>query len=373
MIRIIHTSDLHLDAEVFENDRKRAELRKKEQRALFANIMMYARDRKADLLLFAGDLFDKPVPEEETRALILREFENTPDTEIVIACGRHDAYRPGSFLAAGSFPSNVHIFDSAQLQRIDLPRLKTHIYGYSFTRRSMERSRLSVVPMLDKSMFNVFVGHTTLGGDARFAPVTAEQIARSGFDYVALGGDHTPTELLEAEGVRYAMSGSPEGVDFDDCGARFVRIVAMDKPQGALVLQSKQIGLSHHRFEKLEISMDGGKTCADAAEAALAFIKEKDLDGGCFLRLTLTGRVPYTFRPDEASFDRVRMRVDRLELIDNTVLICPEGAQTGKKEDFLSVFASKAAEKTSDEQLRSEILKAARAALEGSAGEKEKT
>ena len=50
MIRLIHTSDLHLDSEFSCNDPKLTSLRKKEQRALFANLMMYVRDQKADVL-----------------------------------------------------------------------------------------------------------------------------------------------------------------------------------------------------------------------------------------------------------------------------------------------------------------------------------
>ena len=66
MIRLIHTSDLHLDSEFSCNDPKLTSLRKKEQRALFANLMMYVRDQKADVLLISGDLFDKKQPEKET-------------------------------------------------------------------------------------------------------------------------------------------------------------------------------------------------------------------------------------------------------------------------------------------------------------------
>ena len=369
MIRIIHTSDLHLDAEVFSEDKKRCELRKKERRALFANLMMYARDQHADLLFICGDFFDKPMPDEETRALVTREFENTPSTEIFIACGRSDPYRPGSFLHDVSFPENVHIFKDERLTPVELPRLNARVYGYSFCRRNSERSRLALTPELDRGYINLFCGVTSLEGDERCAPVTAEQIERAGFDYLALGGEHQPTELLKAGESYYAMSGSPEGVDFDDCGSRSVRIVAMDKREGELLLQSKRIGLSRRRFEKTEISVEGQTDLTASAQAALAYIREKELDADVFFKVRLYGRVPYTFRFDDKAYDKVRSRVAYFCLSDETEMLCSDAKI--KKEDFKAVFQATVAAKIDDPELRSKVLKKGLAALE--APEKEHT
>ena len=368
MIRIIHFSDLHLDSGIFENDKKRADLRKKEQRSLFANILMYARDQHADLILIAGDLLDRRDPDEETKALILREFENTPQAQIVIACGRSDPYRPGCFFYETAFPSNVHIFGSEELSYIDLPALGARVYGYSFCKRNLPRSPIAVVPVLDASLCNIFVGHTTLRGDARTAPTDEGQIERSRFDYLALGGDHEPTELLKAGESFYAMSGSPEGVDFDDCGMRGIRIVAMDKRDGQLLLQSKRIALSHRRFEKCTVSVEG-KEIADVAEEALACIRERQIDKDCRLMLRLTGCTARRFSADDPAFDRVRARVGYFLTVDDT-LFQPSVQTPGGREEFKEIFCRFASEKTDDPRLRSRILKTGLAALEG--GRKER-
>ena len=159
MIRLIHTSDLHLDSEFSCNDPKLTSLRKKEQRALFANLMMYVRDQKADVLLISGDLFDKKQPEKETAEVVLREFRNTPETEIFIAAGRSDCCRPGSFLYETEFPPNVHVFREEALSSFSVDRLHLTVYGYSFCHRNLTKNPFAVMPPVDKSRFNSALRH----------------------------------------------------------------------------------------------------------------------------------------------------------------------------------------------------------------------
>ena len=365
MIRIVHTSDLHLDADIFSEDKRRCELRKKERRSLFANVMMYARDQRADVLLICGDFLDKPAPEEETRALILREFENTPSTEIFIACGKSDALRRGSFLYEASFPGNVHIFPDERLSFFDVPRLNARVYGYSFRHRNVDRSPLSLSADPDPALINLFCGYVRAADGGSL--ITGEEIGRSGFDYLALGGNHEPGELLSAGGSRYAFSGSPEGVDFDDCGPRSVRIAAIDKTDGRLFLQSKRVGLSRRRFERIGLSVEGQSDLAAVSEELLSRIRDAGYDRDTFLEVVLTGSVPYTFRFDSKAFERARGRLAYLKITDGTEMLC--SGEKGRKDDFRAVFQATVAAKVKDPELRSRVLKKGLAALEAPEGE----
>ena len=360
MIRIIHTADLHLDREAFEYDRKICQLRKKELRALFANIMIYARAQKADVLLFAGDLLDVAMPENETVELLLREFENSPETEIFIAPGRCDAYRPGSFYAETRFPANVHIFKEETLTSFRVERLNLNVYGSAFCHRARKSSPLGVVPTLDKSAVNLFVGQTSLQGDPRMAPTSEAQIAASGFDYLALGGEHAPSDMKTAGESRYAVAGCPEGTGFEDEGDKSIRIIALDKAEGEVLLQSKCVGFARRAFYSFALTLTPAISMSDAAEKALAFCREKGLDAQSFLRVRLTGALPYTYRVDESAFERVRSRVGYLELIDDTEAVMKEQPDD---DDFIDVFAQAAAGKA-EGVLRSKILKVGIAALE---------
>ena len=366
MIRILHTADLHLDKEFFPEDPKFSALRNKEQRALFANIMMYARDKKVDILIFAGDLLDKTVPGEETGKLLLREFENTPATEIFIVPGRNDPYRPGSFYATAAFPDNVHIFKEERVSVFEIERLNAAVYGYAFTRRNMTHNPFSVMPPTDKGRFNLLCGCGSLSGEENCCPIKADEIGHSGVDYLALGHDHTASDLQKEGQTYYAVAGSPEGLSFDEPGQKGARIVVAEKSAGGeLLLESKKVRFSRRTFARVTLDATGLTDCTPLVDRLAEEMKKIGADGDTLLEAVITGEVPTSFRLKSRCFDRLSEKLCRLTLTDQTLLLCEGERNDG---DLISVFAAKTAEKTADRQFRSEILKAAFEVLEQETG-----
>lgn len=361
MIRILHTADLHLDKEFFPEDPAFSQLRQKEQRALFANIMMYARDRKVDILIFAGDLLDREIPSEETKKLLLREFENTPDTEIFIVPGKNDCFRPRGFYDSAEFPSHVHVFRSEQISSFEIDRLNTTVYGYAFCRRKMMRNPFAVMPPVKKERCNLLCGYGSLEKEEDCCPVAADEIEHSGVDYLALGHGHNASELLKAGNTFYAVSGSPEGLDFGEPGHRGARIVALEKKDGELLLQSKTVRFSRRRFERISLSADGMAACLPLADRLLAAVKEIGADADTILEVEVTGEVHSSFRLKKEVFSKTAERVCYLTFRDQTVMLCDV---SGEKKDLKSVFIAEVARKTEDREMRSKILKCGLEALE---------
>lgn len=360
MIRVLHTADLHLGKVFSNDDEKFSRLRRKEQMALFASIMMYARSQKADILLFAGDVLDGISPDAEIRDLVKREFENTPHTEIFVSPGRNDAAVSGSFWRDGTFPENVHVFKSERVERVDLDRLNASVYGYAFCHRSPENNPFAVIPPTDKSRCNLFCGVGSTANDNFGFTVSKEEIAHSGIDYIALGGDHQPSELLREGQTYYALSGCPEGLSFDDTGAHSVRLVAMEKSEGSLLLQSKCVSLSARHFERLFVTLNNAASLVKAEEAVAEYIRTKGADKDCFLELVLEGTVRLSFRAPAEAFMKVGDKLGYLKITDRTTMLYED---TGK-EDFKAIFAKKVAEKTEEGELRSDVLKCGFEALE---------
>ena len=362
MIRILHTADLHLDKEFFPEDPKFSALRTKEQRALFANIMMYARDKKVDVLIFAGDLLDKALPSEETGKLLIREFENTPDTEIFIVPGRSDPYRPGCFYATARFPSNVHIFTEERIAEYYVERLDTAVYGFAFTRRNMPHNPFAVMPPVNKERFNLLCAYGSLEGEESCCPIKIDEIEHSGVDYLALGHGHAASDLLKAGKTYYAAAGSPEGLDFDEPGQKGARIVVAEKnEQGELLLESKKVRFSRRAFERVTLDATGLSDCLPLVDALDAEMKRIGADGDTILEAVITGEVPMTFRLKSEAFGRLSEKLCRLTLTDKTLMLCGSEENEG---DLKSVISRKTAEKTPDPRLRSEILKTAFGILE---------
>ena len=363
MIRLVHTSDLHLDSEFSCNNPKLTTLRKKEQRALFANLMMYVRDQKADVLLISGDLFDKKQPERETVEVVLREFRNTPETEIFIAAGRNDCCRPGSFLCETEFPSNVHVFREEALSAFSVDRLNLTVYGYSFCHRNLTKNPFAVMLPVDKNRFNLLCGVGSLSLDPDCCPITVEELAHSGVDYAALGGSHKAGELCRIQDTYYAYSGSPEGLIFEDNEPKSIRIAAMEKEAGSLLFQSKTVHFGRRQFDAVELSAEGLPDAAPLLSELSEYVKKKGYGLNTLLKITISGRVPDSFRLSKQLLSRLEERLGCLVVEDRTILV---PGREEKADDFRSVFEEKVCNKIEDEELRSEVLKCGFAALEDS-------
>ncbi len=363
MIRILHTADLHLDKELLSEDPAFSQLRQKEQRALFANIMMYTRDQKVDVLIFAGDLLDRALPTEETQRLLLREFENTPETEIFLVPGKNDCYRRGCFYDVAEFSPNVHVFKSEQITSFEVDQFNVTVYGYAFCHRKLYRNPFAVMPPMKKERCNLLCGYGSLEGEEGCCPVTAEEIAHSGVDYLALGHEHRPSELLKAGDTFYAVSGSPEGLDYGESGHRGARILALDKQNGELLLQSKTVRFSRRRFERVSLSAEGLGDCFPLFEQLSGRIRELGADADTFLEVEITGQVLPSFRLKREVFAKLSERLGRLTFRDHTLMVCEP---SGDGKDFRSVFVNTVARSTPDRELRSKILKCGFEALERS-------
>lgn len=353
MIRIVHASDLHLDKEIFKEDARVCELRKKDLRSLFANLMMYVRDQKVDVLLLSGDLFDRKMPEKETLELVKREFQNTSNTEIFIAPGRNDPYRPGSVYYIEEFPENVHIFKSERVTSFEIERLSLTVYGYAFCRRQLKRNPFAVMLPIDKKKINLLCGYGSLSGTEGLCPITEEEIAHTGLDYLAIGGTHAAGELMMAGSSYYAVAGSPEGLSFDEQGVRGARIVALDKISGELLLQSKLVRFSRRRMAELTLNVTG-YSLAEIEEQALEVCKKEGYDSDTFLKLTLIGNREMTPKYTCGVLPRLNERLAYLTVEDRTMT---DGNGGGEVHGFKKTLLSVVNERCTNEEECSELLK----------------
>ena len=86
MVRLIHAADFHLDSPFSGLDPEQAIRRRAEQRELLGRLAELARDRNADLVLLAGDLFDAERVFQETAKALAQHLESIP-CPVLIAPG----------------------------------------------------------------------------------------------------------------------------------------------------------------------------------------------------------------------------------------------------------------------------------------------
>jgi DNA repair exonuclease SbcCD nuclease subunit len=228
-IKVIHTGDLHLGM-TFKSLGTKSKIHRRDCQDVFSNIINLTIKEKANALLIAGDLFDEPNPSKSIITFVIDELKKLKEKEIpvFISTGNHDPYKKESLWFNYSFPSNVTIFESNNLEPKSIGDLQ--VYGLAYTNNTKEPLKDFKAEKNDKFKIGLIHGSTTNIKDDdpehSYRPITKTQINSSGLDYIALGHFH---DLLEVKAkVKCFYSGSPEGLSFKNQSDSGVLIITYD-------------------------------------------------------------------------------------------------------------------------------------------------
>ena len=211
-MRFIHTGDIHLGATP-EKGHPWAETRGDEIWNTFERLILEIKNKPADLLIIAGDLFHRqPLLRELKEVDYL--FSTIPSTKVVLCAGNHDSIKKGSFYETFEWSDNVLFIDSKNVEEYDIPELNTCVYGLSYYTTENTDAMYDHVIVNDPDKINILVAH---GGDEKHIPINKKRVAMSGFDYVAMGHIHKPA-INESNKMAYC--GSLEPIDKNDIGDR---------------------------------------------------------------------------------------------------------------------------------------------------------
>lgn len=318
-VRILHAADLHLDSPFEALGSTLAAQRRREQRALLQSLPRLAQAHGAQLILLPGDLLDSDSAYPETARALAEAFAET-QAEVFISPGNHDFYSAHAPYARIAFPKNVHIFRSNRLEPVALPELHARVWGAAFTdRRSEALLRGFSLRRQDTDTVELLCVHGEVGNPASpYNPIAEEELAASGFDYVALGHTHRFGGLRRAGNTSYAWPGCAEGRGFDETGEKGALLVDV-RPGGA---QAEFIPLGGRRYEILRVP--AGEDAARAVLEALPAGAERNI-----FRVILTGE---TDRAPDTALVRAALagRVFAAEVRDETRLRQDIWAQAGE-------------------------------------------
>lgn len=318
VIRILHTSDLHLGGP--SEGRAQASLhRGRELLATFKRITELCGEEALDLLLIAGDLFDGSSVDPDLLRSVKEYLADCP-ARVFIAPGNHDYISLDSPFLSDDWPAQVHIF-KGDLEKVDLEDKKVTVWGAAF-RSSHISAPFEFTPQgLDRDRINLAVLHADLteeGGTSLYRPLYRSALARSGMDYVALGHVHQTDQRLDREGsCSFAYSGTPDGRSFLDSGPKGVFLGELRK--GNLDLDFYPTASRLFLSESLDVSdLESEKEAADFIEEKLENKFGTDW-ARHFYRIRLRGFFPVektSFWPNvQAALDD---RAPFLRLVDET-------------------------------------------------------
>lgn len=305
MAKILHAADFHLDSAYVGLSLEQAKVRRAESRAQLADMVDYANDHGAELMLLAGDLFDGEnvyAQTGEELSAALARFQG----QVVIAPGNHDPYTARSAYARLSWPENVHIFTSAQMETVEFPQYGCTVSGAAFTGEEMPAWEGFTVP----GGVSIGILHGEVGvKDSKYRAVSLAQIQDSGFTYLAMGHVHGRTAVQTVGKTAWAYPGCPEGRGFDelvDKGFYFGEV----SEEG---VKLDFVPFARHRYEILTVDVTD-----DSAQKSLSRALPLQTENDSY-RIILTGETDQT--PDIAALtEAFAPRFYSLELRDKTTL-----------------------------------------------------
>src|SRR5215472_11203997 len=109
-LKLIHTSDVHLESDTFGSG-PRGDIFRHSVRRAFSGVIDVANSNHADLLLIVGDLFDSNRISAEALAFAMNQIRRA-GMPVVIIPGNHDAHDERSIYAAlspAALPPNLHL------------------------------------------------------------------------------------------------------------------------------------------------------------------------------------------------------------------------------------------------------------------------
>ena len=279
MIKLIHGADLHLDSPFSGLSPEQAAQRREEQRELLGRLAELARSRKADAVLLSGDLLDSRRTFRETAQALSAQL-GAMGCPVFIAPGNHDCYQDSAPYATLDWPDNVHIFSTEQVEGVELPGKNCVIHGAAFLSEHMERSPLTGFSAPRDGKVHIMTLHGQLEEGGNYAPLTKEDIARSGLAYLALGHVHQFSGLQKAGETTWAYPGCPEGRGFDELGEKGVLYLEVDETS----CRGEFVPLGKRRYEILRVDLTGQEEPLKVIRAALPADTKEDI-----YRIVLTG------------------------------------------------------------------------------------
>ena len=281
-MRLVHCSDLHLDARMETAlDAARAKERRGELLLTFGAIVDKAIEWGAQAILFVGDLFDTARATQRTRSYVGQVIAEHPTLRFLYVSGNHDAgispVFPGDVV-----PDNWIEFPADGWGSVSLGD-GVAVSGTSDTGRA---DVYDTLPTVDGEYHIVMLhGQVTKTGSAARDTVVLSQLKNKGIDYLALGHEHSyRLEALDRRGV-WCYCGCPEGRGFDECGEKGIVLLDTEAQE-----RTRFVPIARRTLHRVEVAVDGCTSHGEVRErvhAALSEIPRTDM-----VKVVLVGEVP---------------------------------------------------------------------------------
>ena len=253
MLRFLHLADLHLGAGFAMLPPEKAEAARGKQFAALEHAVRVAGRERAQAILIAGDLFDAPQPAATAFSRAMSVLAQAP-CPVLIAPGNHDYVGADSPYLTSALPGNVHVFTGSALSPVHLGDAAT-VWGAAFHGQS------AAIPLTHRAFsrpVNICLVHTDLKAAGDCNPYTPDEIAASGFSYLAAGHNHTPSGLRRAGGTVFCCPGGMSAVAASETGPKGFLRIEIGETVKAQFIESKAVQFARIEIDLTPIPSDTG-------------------------------------------------------------------------------------------------------------------
>ncbi len=319
-IKILHCGDIHLDIPFAGLSADKSEERRRVLRSSFIRMMQYVRETNVNIVLMCGDVFDIEYATNTTAEVLIREFNNCPETEFIIAPGKHDYYVGNPIYESGRLPHNCHVFSSEMLSRFDFEDFNITVYGWAFMGPDMLENPIYERTVDDSSRINIVCAYADLDGEvgSTSCPVSSADIKRFGADYYAFGGRHEASKVSSTGASKYSYCGSLESIGFEESGLGGANLITITPSDDRISISNKSMKFGRVEFKTEKLDITGVNSTNEIISRISKLISDKKYDNETALRVMLVGNVEPRFSVPK-SIETDAFGLYYFGLIDNTL------------------------------------------------------
>ena len=297
-MRIIHCSDLHLDADLrTKYDAAPAAERRAELLDTFRRLCRYAGEEAVSAVLICGDLFDTASPSPLAVRTVEDLILGNSDILFFYLRGNHDE-RPVLFRARPK-PDNLCLFGD-DWTSWELSDGRDQGRRVCITGREPSAAAFTS-PVLDPACLNIVMLH----GQVRegYAAPEPESVPLSalrgrGIDYLALGHLHHYRSFALDERGSAAYCGCLEGRGFDECGR--CGFILIETDESAHSLKTRFVPFALRTLYSIDCPVTGCCSDTEVYGRISGVLEASPASGDDLVRLSLTGELEYSCSPDAA-------------------------------------------------------------------------
>lgn len=284
-MKIIHCSDLHLDSKMKSNlDSMKAKERRDEILRTYQNMVEYAAENDVEIIIIAGDMFDKKNITVKAKNVVLDSIFSHPEIDFIYLKGNHD--EASFILDLEEIPSNLKLFTNTGWTSYRYGKIV--ISGIEFG--NLSNYEIYNTLMLNKNDINIVTLH---GQEVKYDQkdkaeiINIQSLKNKNIDYLALGHVHRfKQERIDNRGI-YCYSGCLEGRGFDECGEK--GFVLLDINEEKQKIESKFIPFAGRHLYEINVDITGTSSTLEVEEKIDNMIEK--IEKEALIKIVLIGKV----------------------------------------------------------------------------------